>query len=178
MWTKSLMNSSSNNSPDATEVASRVMKNQKDIGDAIGIFYPQYSARITELLTNHIMIASEFVEALKNGSDISDVRKKWYKNADEIIGTLYSINQNWNLRNQFYTHLQLTDSELINAASRNYQAEISFFDNAMNQSVEIADILANGVQQAKANNVSIPNRMISRPNQNQQRQQPRKKFNI
>lgn len=126
MWTRLFILSSLNDLPDSADTAARLMKNQKEIGDLIGMFYPNAASQITALLTQHIMIASQLVEAAKNKMDISELRKQWYSNADNLANFLQSINQNLNLRQHFYQHLQLTEGELLNRMSGNYQHEITF----------------------------------------------------
>lgn len=145
LWTRLFIVSALGDLPDANDTATRLMRNQKDIGDVIGMFYPNASQAITQLLTQHIVIASQLVEAAKNKLDISDIRKQWYANADNISNLFQQINQNLNLRQSFYHHLQLTESEITNRLNGNYNHEISFFDSAMNQAVDMADIISAGL---------------------------------
>lgn len=151
LWTRLFIVSALGDLADAKDTAARLMKNQKDIGDVVGMFYPNAANQVTALLTQHIMIASQLVEAAKNKQDINEIRKQWYANADQVANLFQSVNPGINLRQHLYAHLQLTEGEILNRISGNYQNEITFFDNAMNQSVEMADIISVGLQSGVQN---------------------------
>lgn len=146
------------NLPDAEATAGILMTNQKNIGDAIDVFYPGYGVSVTEMLKKHIQIAAELVSVLKiNGLEIikvksktsEEIRKQWYDNADQMSSFFQQLNQMWTLRNPFHSHIKLTDAYLTSRNSKDYVKEIEYFQGAVEQSKEIADILAGGIIQQK-----------------------------
>lgn len=150
-WTRLFIVSSLGNLPDASNAAERLIRNQKEIGDLIGAFYNGQGDKITQLLTRHIMIAAEFVSSFNTVNGIGnkktsdDIRKSWYKNADDITTYLYSLNQNWNLRDHLYKHLSLTEAQLQKRMQKDYAGEIIYADELVNQSRSIADALTDGI---------------------------------
>lgn len=150
-WTRLFIVSSLANLPDASHAADRLIRNQKEIGDLIGAFYKGQGEKIAQLLTRHITIAAEYVSSFNSVNGVGskktsdEIRKNWYRNADEITAFLYSLNPNWNLRNHMYQHLQLTEAEISARMAKNYATEINYTDELINQSRQIADALTDGI---------------------------------
>ena len=74
------------------------------------------ACQLQELLTQHLLIAADLVNAAKNGETekANSPRKKWYQNADEIANFLASINPCWNetkWKDMLYSHLEMTEKE-------------------------------------------------------------------
>ena len=77
--------------PDAQTVAGRLLRNQEDIGNAIVPYYGKDAGnKLTDLLKQHIMIATEVVAAAKSGDQkkFAESDKKWIANADDIAAFL------------------------------------------------------------------------------------------
>ncbi len=77
--------------PDAQVVAGRLLRNQEDIGNAIVPFYGKDAGnKLTDLLKQHIMVATEVVAAAKSGDQkkFAEADKKWVANADDIAAFL------------------------------------------------------------------------------------------
>lgn len=152
-WTRLFIVSSLANLPDAPNVAERLIRNQKEIGDMIGAFYRGQSDKIAQLLTKHIMIAAEFVSSFNtvngagNKKSADEIRKNWYRNADDISNYFYSLNQYWNLRAHLYRHLSLTEAQIVKRMQKDYAMEITYMDEIINQIREISDVLSNGIIQ-------------------------------
>ena len=73
--------------PDAGAAATRLLKNQEHIGNAIVPFYGEVAgARLTDLLKQHILIAVDLLTAAKAGDDAEFQRQdqRWSQNAEEI----------------------------------------------------------------------------------------------
>jgi len=144
-WTRLFIVSALGDLPDVKEVGARLIQNQQDIGTYVGVFYPNQAEKITDLLTEHIKLASEVVDTLKKREDVTSIRKRWYSNADDIVNAFYQVNQYINLRSHFYKHLSLTEAEITNRLNRNYAQEIVYFDDALNQSREMSDAITSGI---------------------------------
>ena len=68
IWTREYIVAAVAGTPDAGDAATRLLKNQEDIGAAVAGFYGQPAGdRLTELLKEHIMIAVDLVAAAKTG---------------------------------------------------------------------------------------------------------------
>ena len=111
------------NIPDAQTVAGRLLRNQEDIGNAIVPFYGKDAGnKLTDLLKQHIMIATEVVAAAKSGDQkkFAESDKKWIANADDIAAFLSSANPNWPKKDAadlLHLHLQLI-KEFVTAQTR------------------------------------------------------------
>ena len=74
----------------------RLLRNPKHFTVALMPFYgTAKSERFGSLLTEHLEIGGELVNALKaeNSQKTGDARDRWYENADEIASFLASINR-------------------------------------------------------------------------------------
>lgn len=83
--------------PDAQAIAGRLLRNQEDIGNAIIPYYGKDAGnKLTDLLKQHILIATEVVAAAKSGDKqkFAESDKKWVANADDIAAFLSSANPN------------------------------------------------------------------------------------
>ena len=85
--------------PDLQASVDRLLQNQVDIGNAIKPFYGEEAGnQLTALLTDHILIAAEILQAAKSGDTaaLNDAVARWYANADEIAVFLNAANpENW-----------------------------------------------------------------------------------
>src|SRR5688572_10525674 len=105
------------NDPGASAVATRLLRNQDDIGNAIVPYYGSAAgSRLTALLKDHINIAVELVSAAKasDNAKLTDADKRWHQNAVDIATFLSGANPNWqreSLRMMLDEHLRLTTEE-------------------------------------------------------------------
>src|ERR1041385_6180383 len=71
--------------PGTNEAVARLLQNQVDIGNAIKPYYGVAAGnQLTALLTNHILIAADFLTALDDGDSaaFAAANTAWYANAD------------------------------------------------------------------------------------------------
>ncbi len=151
IWTRDYVVAAIANSPDADTVATRLLKNQEDIGNAIVPFYGKEAGEgLTDLLKQHIMIAVELIEAAKGGDEekFADADKKWDQNAAEIASFLSNANPNWpekdvvDLLNQ---HLVLTKDEAVARLEQRWEDDIEAFDQIFTEILTVSDVLAAGI---------------------------------
>src|SRR5262249_61332689 len=86
------------NQPDQQAAATRLMKNQEDIGAAVATYYGQAAgAKLTELLKAHISIAVDLINAAKAGDTAKQQQadRLWHRNAEDIADFLSQANPNW-----------------------------------------------------------------------------------
>jgi hypothetical protein len=69
VWTRDYIIAAVGDQPDAKGAATRLMKNQEDIGNAEATFYGAPAGqRLTTLLKEHITIAVDLIKATKPGN--------------------------------------------------------------------------------------------------------------
>ncbi|WP_108672078.1 glycosyltransferase [Peribacillus acanthi] len=151
IWTKSYMKSALSGLEDQEFVLKRLLKNQEDIGNAIKPIYGEEAGKkLTDLLTEHIVIAGKIVDAAKKGDQatLQQQNKEWYRNADDIAKFLSSANPNWKqneLKDLLYVHLQMVTDELVARLKKDWQANIDAFDHGEEHLIKLADTLSDGI---------------------------------
>lgn len=150
-WTRLVILGIVFNLPDANASTNRLLRNPKDFEALLRPLYgDRGAARFADLLTNHLVIASELVKAAKAGNDraAADAEKRWYANADEIAAFLAGINPYWSEENwkaMLHEHLALTKTEAVDMLTGRYAESITVFDQIERQALGMADVMTNGV---------------------------------
>lgn len=143
-WTRFFIISTAANLEDLKPVTNRLLQNPKDFAQALSPIYGRKAAsQFQELLTQHLLIAADLVNAAKNGDmeKVSCIRQKWYENADEIASFLYSINQCWNKakwKEMLYSHLEMTEKEATLRLQGEYAADIQVFNQIEKEALKMA----------------------------------------
>lgn len=136
---------------DAGAVAQRLLKNQDDIGNAIKAYYGDAAGdKLSGLLRDHIVIATEVVNAAKTGNSdgLKTAQAKWSANADDIAVFLSGANPNWakkDLTDMLYKHLELTTGEVVSRLAKNWTADIDYYDKGHEHMLMFADALTDGI---------------------------------
>lgn len=150
-WTRNYIISAMADLEDAGKVAERLLKNQNDIGDAIKPIYgDEAGKRLSALLRDHILVATEVVKAAKmgNSEELTKANKKWYANADDIAAFLSSANPNWPkqvLVDMLHKHLEYTTGEVVSRLKKDWAADIDFYDKGHIHILMLADALTDGI---------------------------------
>src|SRR5262245_66440000 len=95
VWTRDYIVAAVGDQPDAQAAAGRLMKNQEDIGNAVGRFYGASAGQqLTTLLKEHISIAVDLIKAAKAGDKPAQQQAdtKWQQNAVAIADFLSKAN--------------------------------------------------------------------------------------
>jgi len=151
VWTREYIVAAVADAPDTQAVASRLLKNQEDIGSAVAVYYGQAAGdKMTELLKQHILIAVDLLAAAKanNQPQLIETSAKWEKNGQEIADFLSSANPNWpqaDLREMMKMHLATTTDEVIARMSKNYENDIKAFDAVYDHILVMSDTLSDGI---------------------------------
>lgn len=92
-----------------------LLQNQKDIAQAVDTYYPGSYQIVADLLTEHIVIAKDILDDLKDLrlARLSPDINKWYVNADLFSEAMQTINGNWDLKDHMHMHLRVTTREAI-----------------------------------------------------------------
>ncbi|WP_198008843.1 acetylglutamate kinase [Methylocystis rosea] len=121
--------------PDTSAVATRLLKNQDDIGNAIKPYYGENAGeKLSALLRDHILIATEVVNAAKNGdkSGLKEAQQKWTDNGKDIAAFLSGANPDWSKRDleeMLQKHLDLTAAEAVGRLNKDWTADIKAYDD-------------------------------------------------
>ncbi len=151
VWTRSYIVSAVAGLEEQEKVLARLLKNQQDIGNAIKPYYGEAAGnKLTELLTEHFLIAGKIVEEAKSGDQalLDSLNKEWYRNADDIAKFLSGANPNWQyktLKELLDTHLQLLTEALTARLRKDWDAEINAFDKGETHLIKLADALTIGI---------------------------------
>jgi hypothetical protein len=151
-WTRLFIVSASADLPDLQATTQRLLRNQKDIGDAIKPFYGRAAgARLTALLREHITTAADLVLAAKAGDQAAVERNSsaWYRNANEIADFLNEANpRHWprgEMRSMMRKHLDLTLKEAVAHLEGDHRTDIRSYDRVHRQILTMADMLSDGI---------------------------------
>jgi hypothetical protein len=137
--------------PDTDAVAKRLLRNQDDIGDAIKPFYGDDAGKkLSELLRDHILIATEVVKAAKanDKQNLEQSQKKWSANGKDIAAFLSGANPNWSksqLEDMLQKHLDLTTGEVVGRLKKDWEADIRSYDKGHEHMLMFADALTEGI---------------------------------
>lgn len=154
LWTRQFIVSVAHDLPDSGPTAQRLLANQVDIGNAFRRFYGDAVAdQLTQLLTDHILIAAELLTAAKAGDSagVAAANTRWTDNADQIAGLWAQINpRSWPLDEMLahmHTHLTLTLDEAVLRLGGNFAGDIAKYDEVHAAILEMADMLSAGIIQ-------------------------------
>ena len=150
-WTRDYIITAIADMPDIKAATDRLLKNQYDIGAAIGSYYGKEAGdKLTALLKKHILIAADVVAAAKNNDNkkLDEANTRWHANADEISEFLSSANPNWPkdaVQKMMYEHLKLTTEEVVARLKKHWVVDIEAFDKVFDEIMTMADTLTDGI---------------------------------
>ena len=151
VWTRQYIVSAIADDPSAQSAATRLMKNQEEIGNAMVPYYGSAAGtRLTDLLKQHIQIAVDVVAAAKasDNAKLTEADRRWHANASDIATFLSSANPNWprqTLLDMLNEHLALTTQEATARLQKRWDDDIATFDKVFTQAMHMADALSEGI---------------------------------
>ncbi|HJT63143.1 MAG TPA: hypothetical protein VJ839_00030 [Candidatus Limnocylindria bacterium] len=151
IWTREYIVAAVAGTPDAGAAATRLLKNQEDIGAAIVPYYGQGAGdKLTDLLKQHIMIAVDLVAAAKAEDDAAFATHdaRWTDNIGEIAAFLAGANPHWpeqDVRDLLALHLKLTKDEAVARLTGDWDADVRAFDDIFTEIMVVADTLHDGI---------------------------------
>lgn len=150
-WTRMFIISTVAELSDSNEVTERLLRNPKGFARLLSpVFGEKSAAKFDELLTEHLKIGGDLVNAAKNHevSKANELRKQWYENVDEIACFLQSQSNCWQAckwKSMLYSHLDMTEKEAGLRINGNYAADIKMFDEIEAQALKMADYMLCGI---------------------------------
>jgi len=151
IWTRQYIVAFASDGQDTGAAATRLLKNQEHIGNAIVPLYGELAgARLTDLLKQHILIAVDLLTAAKAGDDAEFQRQdqRWSQNAEEIAAFLSGANPNWpknDVVDLLSVHLKLTKDEAVARLAGKWDDDVSAFDDIFTEIMTVSDTLADGI---------------------------------
>jgi hypothetical protein len=151
VWTRNYIVASLADQPDQEAASKRLLKNQEDIGKAVGRYYGKAAGnKLTGLLKEHITIAVDFINGLK----VNDERvqaaaaKKWRQNADEIATFLSQANPHWpkeSILNLLNVHLDTTTKEVMARYHKSWDEDVRAFDAVYDHILRLSQAFTSGI---------------------------------
>ena len=151
VWTRDYIIAAVAGQPDAQAAANRLMKNQEDIGNAVGKIYGASAGQqLTTLLKEHISIAVDLIKAAKAGDKAGQqaADAKWQQNGVAIADFLSKANPHWpraTLVDMMKVHLTTTTNEVVERLNKNWDADVRAFDEVYRHILMMSDALSDGI---------------------------------
>jgi hypothetical protein len=151
-WTRLAIVSFTSGLPDLEPTLARLLRNQRDLGNAIKPYYGGAAGTaLTGLLREHILVAVDVLKAAKAGDAkaLAAAQADWTANADEIAGFLARANpDNWPapaMRSMMRSHLALTTKEAVARLQGKWALDVRTADAVFRQIRHMATMLTNGI---------------------------------
>ncbi|MBS1644668.1 MAG: hypothetical protein JST36_06475 [Bacteroidetes bacterium] len=151
-FTYATVNSFYNNQDGLNASLTRLLQNQKDIGNAIKPYFGDAAGdALADLLTTHINQAVPVLQAAKdnNQAALDKALADWYKNADDIAVFLSTANpENWPLtqmKEEMKMHIDQTTTYAVDLLKKDYTNAIKNYDMAYHHMMMLADNLSSGI---------------------------------
>jgi hypothetical protein len=163
VWTRLYIIAAVADQPDAQAAATRLMKNQEDIGSAVGRYYGGPAGQqLTTLLKEHISIAVDVIKAAKasDNAALKQADGKWQENATQIADFLSKANRHWprqTLVDMMKMHLSTTTEEVTARLGKKWDDDARAFDAVYDHILKMSDALADGIVK------QFPEKFGSRP---------------
>lgn len=152
-WTYAFIVSSLENADDITYIQNRIARIPKDLTDTLRPYFSEEEVeKLENLLRDHFLIINRLISALKRNSPVEYNRynDELYKNADDIISVIVSLNPSYNsemLQKLFYDYLDSVKRIIISRRNETFVQEIENIDFAREQILKIANYIAIGLRE-------------------------------
>ena len=151
-WTRMVIVDFAAGLPDLPTAEARLLRNQRDIGNAIKPYYGRAAGnKLTRLLRTHILEAVPVLQAAKAGdkTELRAALAAWYANARQIAVFLSKANpDSWPLRMtsaMMKRHLALTTKEAVARLQGNWGADVAAYDQVHAEILEMSAMLSDGI---------------------------------
>lgn len=151
LWTRLFIISTAFDLPDLPFVTERLLQNPDDFAQTLKPFYGEKtSLQFKQLLTDHLLIAAQLVNAAKAGNtaEADKQRELWYANAEDIARFLASVNRFWSerqWRELLFEHLRMTEDEAAFILTGQYEKGIKVYDDIQAEALMMADEMTLGL---------------------------------
>ena len=151
-WTRNYIISYLSGGKDVRESATRLLKNQEQIGRAMGMWYGKEAGkRITLLLQKNGVSFGDMLSAMvgKKKNDAIVAEKRWNDNTESLASYLNSLNPKFDktdITSQFKKYNDLMTTQAIARYRGKHATEINTFDKTSDYSMyDLADTISKGI---------------------------------
>ena len=151
-WTRNVILNIMDGLAGTDDALKRLLKNQEDIGSAVGTYYGKDAGeKLTALLKTHIVQAGDLLKAAKQDDQgkFKTINEDWKKNADSIAVFLSKANSaNWpesEMKKMMQDHLTLTIDEATARLKKDYAADVKAYDKVVDEILMMSDMLSAGI---------------------------------
>lgn len=151
IWTREFLLSTAFDLENLDAVTKRLLQNPADFAHAFNPLYgTEMAITFQDLLTDHLLTAAEFLNAIKAGKakEAQSKRQKWYMNADDISNFLSQTNPYWNKnswQSMLYSHLEMIETDFIYLLSGQYTDSVREYDAMQHEALKMANYMAHGI---------------------------------
>jgi hypothetical protein len=151
VWTRDYIVAAVDDHASTQSVANRLMRNQEDIGNAVGKIYGAAAGQqLTTLLKEHISIAVDLVKAAKAGDKAGQqaADAKWQQNGTAIADFLSKANPHLpraTLVELMKGHLLTTTTEVVARLNKKWDDDVRAFDEVYRHILMMSDALSDGI---------------------------------
>jgi hypothetical protein len=151
-WTREYIVAYLNGTKDVNDVTRRLLKNQEQIGRALGMWYGEKNGlKVSDLLKNQLISFGDMLNDMVNKDRQKSIisEKKWTENTEKLVDFLVSLNKSWGrveLGQHFKQYNEAITGIAGNRLKKNHQEEIKSFDKAYTLAMyDVADVLTKGI---------------------------------
>ena len=151
VWTRAYTVAALGDQPEALAAANRLMKNQEDIGNAVGKIYGAAAGQqLTTLLKEHISIAVDLIKAAKAGDKAGQqtADAAWQQNGVAIADFLSKANPYWpraTLVDLMKGHLSTTTNVVVARLNKKWDEDVRAYDEVYRHILMMSDALSDGI---------------------------------
>lgn len=152
VWTRMVIMGIVHDLPETEQMTNRLLRNPVDFANAFRPYFGDEAAQqFQDLFTKHITIASELVRAAKSGNAqaVTEADQRWRQNADQIAELMARMNPNWREDDwsaMLLEHLELLGRNAEEMLAGNWEQSVNEFDEIELQAMEMADMMAEGIE--------------------------------
>jgi hypothetical protein len=150
-WTYATVAAFASGSDGLPATLDRLLRNQADIGGAVGRFYGADAGHaLTGLLEDHINGAVPILVAARDGDTqaLKSSVRDWYRNATDIADFLSDANPAWEkgvMRRMMAGHIDQTLAYATAQLQGDFAASIDAYGTAEEHMLHMADLLSDGL---------------------------------
>lgn len=138
------------NRPETESIKSRLLSNQPEIGNYLGLYVgADNGVAIGELLTEHIKAVAGVLQALKSKSDTKKSIKVVFDNVEKVAKALSKISNGVLKDSKVYDEFAIHNEYVIKLAKlhqeKNYDKEIKTYDEYYTHMLSFSDMLCDGL---------------------------------
>lgn len=136
---------------DTSDLLPRLLDNQKEIGNQLKPYIGQTKGnRLTKVLTDHIKLAGDVIQAAtNNSSQLESAKAKLFKNSNDVAMTLTSINPEMlpyeETQEMFKVHNEFVIRMTVARLQKKYKEEIKLYDAYINEILMMSDMITSAL---------------------------------